>query len=103
MVCETQTQHVVTPTSIIWKYNGTLWSVLGNFSESYTRRDIVFYTETHQSPECPLPPISGYTRESAFREETRDTKGVRGSRGVAVLFKSALITLILVVTRDTHA
>ena len=32
-----------------------------NFSKSYTGRDIVFYTEPHQSPECPLPSISGYT------------------------------------------
>ena len=77
MVYETQTHHTVPLACTIWNCNGTLWSDPGNFSESYTGRDIVFYTETHQSPERHLPSVNGYTWESVFREETRYTGGVR--------------------------
>ena len=103
MVYETQTQHAIPLACTIWNYNGTLWSDPGNFLESYTGHDTVFYTKIHQSPERPLPPASGYMWELAFHEETRDTGGVRGSGGVAVLFKSMLISLISMVKRDTHA
>lgn len=81
-----ETQYTIPLACTIWSCKGTLWSELGNFSESYTGRDIVFYTETHQSPECPLPPVDGSTWESTYREETRDTGVVRGSKGVDVLF-----------------
>ena len=51
----------------------------------------------------PTPLVSSYTWESAFREETNGTKGVKGFGGVAVVFKSALISLTSVVRQDTHA
>ena len=86
MVCEIQTEHAI-PLALT-NCNGTLWSYPKNFSKSYTERDLVFYKETHQSPKRPLPPVRGYMCESAFREETKDTGGVHGSRRVAVVFKS---------------
>ena len=88
---------------IVWSCNGTLWSDPRNFQESYIRQDIAFYTETHQSPECPLPPISNYTWELTFREETKNSEQVQCSCGVVVLFRSALISPNSVVTQDPHA
>ena len=59
----------------VWNCNAILWSNLGSFSGTYTDRNIIFYTETHESQDRRLPTINGFTWESAHRRETeRDTR-----------------------------
>lgn len=83
--------------------NDTLWSDPGNFAEVIAGQDIIFFTETHQSPERPLPRVCGYTWGSAFRGETRPSGGTRGSGGVAVLYRSTLARSVTIERRDAHA
>lgn len=63
----------------------------------------MFFTETHESPERGLPQITGYTWESVFRPHTRRAGGVRGSGGVAVLFRDHLRHIVTIERRDAQA
>lgn len=76
------------------------WSDPGGFYETYTDRDMIFYTETHESPERGLPTVTGYLWESAHsRKDTR----VRGSEGVAVVFRAHLRPVISIAWTEEHA
>ena len=52
-------------------------------------------------PQTSTFPFSGYTRESEFHEETKDTSGIWGL-GVAILFRSNLVSMISMVRQDTY-
>jgi hypothetical protein len=52
--------------------------------------DILFITETHESPVRPLSDITGYHRFSTCRQETRSSGGIRGSGGVACFARDSL-------------
>ena len=60
----------------VWNCNGTVWSDPKGFLETYTDRDMIFYTDTHESPDRGLPTITGYTWESTHMIETRRDTGV---------------------------
>ena len=66
------------------------------------RRDIIFMTETHESPERGLPRVEGYQWESAHRQVMRQATS-RGSGGIAVLFRNGLHDYVRVVARDPEA
>ena len=76
---------------------------IGAFEDSFSGRDIVFYSETHQAPGQTLPHVSGYRWESASRQETRSELKGRGSGGVAVLYREELQPMVHIVRRDAHA
>ena len=76
---------------------------VGAFEDSFSGRDIVFYSETHQTPGQALPHVSGYRWESASRQETRSELRGRGSGGVAVLYREELQPMVHIVRRDAHA
>ena len=69
-----ETWYTIPLACTVWNCNGTLWSELGNFSESYTGRDIVFYTETHESPSVLYHPSIDMrgSQQTTRRLETRE-------------------------------
>ena len=87
----------------VWNCNGSLKLDVGAFEDSFKSRDIIFYSETHQTPGNFLPKVSGYLWDSACRQEVRSEGRSRGSGGVAVLFKEELRPLIHVALKDNQA
>lgn len=65
-------------------------------------RHYLLHRDTSESGH-PLLIVSGYTRESVYCEETRETGGVWGSGGVAILYRSNLIRKISIEREDIHS
>ncbi|MCO5551936.1 hypothetical protein L7F22_005443 [Adiantum nelumboides] len=65
-------------------------------------RDIIFLTETHESPGRGLPRVQGYVWESTHRKCMRKHT-TRGSEGVAVLYKHGLQDKIQILVHDPEA
>ena len=86
-----------------WNCNGSMKLDVGAFEDSFKGRDIIFYSETHQTPGGTLPRVTGYHWETTCRQEVRSEHRERGSGGVAVLFREELQSLIRIVRRDEHA
>lgn len=61
------------------------------------------YIETHQCTRVSLPQMPRHRWESVYRPTPRTWGGVRGSRGVAVLFKEELREVVHVVHKDVEA
>ena len=59
----------------VWNCNGMLWSDLGGYFETYADRDMIFYTETHESLERGLPMVTRYTWGSTHRKEMQRNIG----------------------------
>ena len=86
-----------------WNCNGSMKLDVGAFEDSFKGRDIIFYSETHQTTGGTLPRVTGYRWETTCRQEVRSKHRGRGSGGVAVLFREELQSLISIVRRDEHA
>ena len=76
---------------------------VGAFEDSLKGRDIIFYSETHQTPGSTLPRVAGYQWETTCRKEVRSQHRGRGSGGVAILFREELKSIIRIVRRDEPA
>jgi hypothetical protein len=77
--------------------------IIGLLYDALGSSDILFITETHESPVRPLPDITGYHQFSACRQETRSSGGIRGSGGVACFVRDSLRSRISLVATDEFA
>lgn len=53
----------------VWNCDGTLWSGPWGLSETFTDLEMIFYVETHESPERGLPIAMTYTWEITYRRD----------------------------------
>ena len=62
----------------IWNCNGSLWTDVGYFEDTFKNTDIAMYIETHQGMASKLPNVQGYIRESICRPQTQTPGSTRG-------------------------
>lgn len=84
----------------IWNADGTFRTDAGAFEDTF-RRDVIFYSETHECPPTStLPSMTGYHWESVHWKTTRFEYCSGGSGGVAVLDRKELRPIIQVMRQD---
>ena len=87
----------------VWNCDGCLWTQPGRLEEVMRGRDIIMFTETHESRERGLPYVRGYQWESTYRQTTGRHGTSRGSGGIAILVRRELQDRVSVVQRDPKA
>jgi hypothetical protein len=83
-----------------WNCNGALCSSPSTTYDELKPSDIIFFTETHTSTFKTISKYPRYYCYSTCRQETHNTRGIWGSRGIACLYRDSFQGKVTVVKED---
>ena len=88
---------------IIWNCNCSLPTNVGYFEDTFKNKDIARLTQPHQCMSSNLPDVQGCRWELVCHPQLWTLGSIRGSGGVAVLYKKELHDRVCVVHKDVDA